>query len=156
MFERFAQNARTAVEDARDEAVRRGDSRIGSDHLLIALLRDAQLAEASGADAAAARAAASDLDRAALAAIGLDVGPLPEADPGTAGRRVRHLTTGAKAVLGQSLAKAGAEKSRTITPRHLLLAVLDRPAPDPAAALLAALSIDAPALRARLATDAAR
>ena len=38
MFERFARAARTAVEDARYEAERRGDRRIGSDHLLLALL----------------------------------------------------------------------------------------------------------------------
>ncbi|HWT33372.1 MAG TPA: Clp protease N-terminal domain-containing protein [Microbacterium sp.] len=150
MFERFTQDARTAVEDARNEAERRGDSRIGSEHLVIALLRNGYLAKLAGADAAGARDAADRLDRAALAAIGLDLGEFRPTEPGTGGRRVRHLTAGARSVLGQSLAKAGAEKSRTITPRHLMLALLDRPDPDPAAALLAALPIDAAALRARL------
>lgn len=150
MFERFAQDARAAVEVARAEAEHRGDARIGSDHLLIALLHDPALAEAAGADAAAARAAADRLDRAALAAIGLDLGGFRPADPGVAGRRIRHFTAGARSVIGRSLAKAGAEKSRTITSRHVMLAVLDRPDPDPAAALLAALRVDAAELRGRL------
>ena len=48
MFERFGGAARTAVEDARYEAERRGDRRIGSDHLLLALLRDDELAQLVG------------------------------------------------------------------------------------------------------------
>jgi hypothetical protein len=74
MFERFARAARTAVEDARYEAERRGDRRIGSDHLLLALLQDDELAQLVGVDAAAAHDAADQLDRTALAAIGLTLG----------------------------------------------------------------------------------
>ena len=68
MFERFARAARTAVEDARYEAERRGDRRIGSDHLLLALLQDDEIARLVGADAGAAHDAADQLDRTALAA----------------------------------------------------------------------------------------
>lgn len=153
MFERFAREARIAVEDARYEAERRGDRRIGSDHLLLALLQDDELAQLVGVDAAAAHDAADQLDRTALAAIGLTLEFQPTGRA-TLGRRVPLMTAGGKAVIQQALAKAAAEKARTITSRHLLLALLDRHEPDPAATLLAALSIDPPALRARLATTA--
>jgi ATP-dependent Clp protease ATP-binding subunit ClpA len=154
MFERFAGAARTAVEDARYEAGRRGDRRIGSDHLLLALLQDDELARLVGVDAAAAHAAADQLDRTALAAIGLTLGEFQPTGRAVLGRRVPLMTTGGKAVIQQALAKAAAEKARTITSRHLLLALLDRREPDPAAILLAALRIDQPALRARLAATA--
>ena len=55
MFERFAHTARTAVDCARHEAGRRGDRRVGTDHLLIALLQDAAVAQVTGVDALVAR-----------------------------------------------------------------------------------------------------
>ncbi|KHK95107.1 Clp protease [Microbacterium mangrovi] len=154
MFERFAQNARSAVEDARYEAERRGDARIGSEHLLIALLGDDTVAAASGVDAETARTAADRLDHEALVAVGLGTVEFRPLRPGRGGRRVRHFTAGARSVIAQSLSRATAEKSRTITVRHLMLSVLDRPAPDPAAAVWAALPVDTSAVRERL--DAAR
>ena len=149
MFERFAQSARTAVEEARNEAARRGDRRIGTEHLLLALLQDAELALIVGSNAAAAHHAADELDRRALAAIGLAV------DGFQPGRHIalgRHafMTSGAKTVLRQTLRHAAAEKARSITSRHILLALLDQSEPDPAAALLTALSVDLTALRQRL------
>ena len=154
MFEKFARAARTAVDGARHEAERRGDRRIGTDHLLIALLEDAAVARAAGIDAGDARRAAERLDREALAAIGIrltDWQPDRDAAPG---RRVLFMTAGAKAVIRRTLAVAQAEKARAITTRHLLLALLDQHQPDPATALLAALPIDQAALRLRLATAA--
>lgn len=150
MFERFTQSARSAVEDARFEAGRRGDRRIGTEHLLLAVLNDAGLAQAVGADAGAARTAADELDRRALAGIGFT---LQGAAPARAATVPRHmpLTPGAKDTLKRTLTHATAEKSKTITSRHMLLALLDRPDPDPAAALLAALSVDAEQVRQRLA-----
>jgi ATP-dependent Clp protease ATP-binding subunit ClpA len=154
MFERFAHAARTAVEDARFEAGRRGDRRIGSEHLLLALLQDDDLAQLVGVDAVAAHDAADQLDRTALAAIGLTLGEFQPTSRVALGRHASLMTSGAKAVIQQSLANAAAEKARTITSRHMLLALLDRPEPDPAATLLAALPIDQPALRSRLAAIA--
>jgi len=154
MFEKFARAARSAVDGARHEAERRGDRRIGTDHLLIALLEDAAVARAAGIDAGDARRAAERLDREALAAIGIrltDWQPDRDAAPG---RRVLFMTAGAKAVIRRTLAVAQAEKARAITTRHLLLALLDQHQPDPATALLAALPIDQAALRLRLATAA--
>ncbi|NNC13970.1 Clp protease [Planctomonas sp. JC2975] len=153
MFEQFAAQARKAVDDARLEASRRGDRRIGTEHLLAALLNDETLADAVGADAAAARAAADDLDRAALASIGLPFTDRLPAGRAALGRRV-PFTVGAKAVLQSAVTKAVSERSRRITTRHLFLAVLDRPAPDPAAALVRELGLDGPSVSARL--DAAR
>lgn len=152
MFEKFARAARTAVDGARHEAERRGDRRIGTDHLLIALLDDATVAQAAGVDARDARRAAERLDREALAAIGIrlaDWQPDREAAPG---KRVLFMTAGAKVVTRRTLAVAQAEKAPAITTRHLLLALLDQHEPDPGATLLAALPVDRVALRLRLAT----
>lgn len=149
MFERFTQSARAVVEDARYEAAHRGDRRIGSEHLLIAVLHDETLARVVGADAAAARDAADLLDRTALAAIGFDLGGAkPTGGPIPSSRLA--LTSGSKAVIQQTLANAATEKARRMTTRHILLALLDRRDPDPAAALFAALDVDQCDVRERL------
>ncbi|MCU1526401.1 MAG: Clp protease [Frondihabitans sp.] len=153
MFERFTPSARLAVEDAKYEAARRGDRRIGTEHLLLALLQEDELAQLVGADSEAAHDRADELDRAALAAIGVELGGYrPQGRASVS--RMAPFTSGAKALMGQALAKAAAEKAKSITSRHFLLALLDLQAPDPADALLAALAVDRPALRARL-TEAA-
>jgi hypothetical protein len=85
MFERFHQDARAAVVQARDEAIRAGQREIGTEHLLIALLDGPGLAAdaltAAGADAADLRARIphgeagqqEPLDGDALASIGIDL-----------------------------------------------------------------------------------
>ncbi len=153
MFERFAQSARAVIDDARYEAERRGDRRIGSDHLLLALVADDAMAQLVGVDAAAAREAADRLDRAALVAIGLTLGEFRPSGRSALSRQV-PLNSGAKRAIQQALANAAAEKARAITTRHLLLALLDRQEPDPAAVLLAELSVDRRLLRERLAAAA--
>ena len=135
----------------RYEAGRRGDRRIGTEHLLLALLHDEALAQLVGVDAMTAQDAADQLDRDALRAIGLSLGAFQPTARAAIGRGAPRLTPGAKTVIQRSLAVATAEKARAITSRHLLLALLERNEPDPAAALLAALRIDEPTLRARLA-----
>lgn len=149
MFERFAQSARAVVEDARYEAERRGDRRIGTEHLLLALLQDTMIARAVGADADEAREAADELDRKALAEVGIDVGSTPISGRAVLGKHV-PFTSAAKTVMRQTLAHATAEKARTITPQHMVQALLDRADPDPAAAILTALSVDRAAVRRRL------
>lgn len=151
MFERFSRSARTAVEDALFEAARRGDRRIGTEHLLLALLADDAVAELVGVDAAAAHEAVDRLDRSALAAVGITLGEFRHLAPARSARHNASMSAGAKTVLKQSLANAASEKARAITSRHILLAVLDRHEPDPAATLLAALLVDRAALRERLA-----
>lgn len=151
MFERLARSARTAVENARDEAERRGDRRIGTDHLLVALLHDDELAQIVGVDAGAAQEAADGLDRSALHAIGLTLGDVRPRGSAALGRHV-PLTSGAKTVLAGALAHTTAERARAITPRHLLLALCERHLPDPAVSLLDALAVDRAGVRERLAT----
>jgi ATP-dependent Clp protease ATP-binding subunit ClpA len=153
MFERFARTARVAVEDARYEAARRGDRRIGTEHLLLALLQDDELADLVGIDAEAAHDRADELDRAALAAIGVELGGYRPTGRAALSKSV-PFTTGAKALMGQALSKAAAEKAKTITSRHFMLAILDLEAQDPAAALLASLAVDPVTMRTRLASAA--
>ncbi|AMB57918.1 Clp protease N-terminal domain-containing protein [Microterricola viridarii] len=151
MFERFSRSARAAVEDAVYEAVRRGDRRVGTDHLLLALLADEELAKLVGVDAAAAQDAVDRLDRSALAAVGVSLGEFQHTPVARSARHSASMSAGAKSVLRRSLAAAVSETARAITSRHLLLALLERDAPDPAAALLAALPVDRATLRERVA-----
>jgi ATP-dependent Clp protease ATP-binding subunit ClpA len=150
MFERFARSTREIVWNAVEEAGRRGDRRVGTDHLLMALLNETDISRLVGADKTAAQAAATRLDQQSIAAIGLDLGDFEPAEcPRT--RTRPPFTPAAKAVLKQSLGNAVAGKSRRIAPTHLLLALLDRRQPDPAAALLAALAVNPEVIHRRLA-----
>lgn len=89
MFERFTRGARETVIVAQEQARRRGDLWVGTEHLLLALTRQpARLAEMFAdagitydvVDAAitAHIAATDDADRQALAAIGIDMDRVQE------------------------------------------------------------------------------
>ena len=107
------------------------------------------IASALGADAADADAAADAADREALAEIGVDVAayePLVHA----VGTPRPRFTAGGKVVMKRTLEYAVAERSRRMELRHLVLALLDRPEPDPAAALLSRLGVDATRARSAL------
>ncbi len=144
-----------AIKAAMDEARQRGDRRMGTEHLLLGLLRDPSgpPARALGVDARTARAALEALDQAALRAIGLDVGDTPLGGPrkhppipGTA------LTSSARAVINQAV-RATSRKSRDHTgPGQVLLELLEQRHPDPVAALIDRLGVDRAAVRARLET----
>ena len=142
MFERFASSTRAAVEHGVEEAGRRGDRRIGTEHLMLGILRDQDTAAVVGVTVADARSKADALDVKALEAIGLPVGDFR---PAVRPRNLKHtpFTSGAKAVLVRTLSFTTAERSRRIMPRHLLLALLEREQPDPAATLLAECGVDA-------------
>jgi hypothetical protein len=135
--------------DARDEAIRRGDRVIGTEHLVLALLADpaSPAAQALGCDLASARAALDALDSQALAAVG--VAPGITAGPVTVRTEGRlRLTPAAKTVITSI---RGARKDRGAGLGIVLNALLDLPRPDPAAELLAALGIDARPVRDRFA-----
>lgn len=135
---------------AAEEAGRRGDGRIGSEHLLLALLHgpDPLAAQVLAVDHARLRAARDGLDRDALAAVGVDIDELP---PHVAHGRARlPLTAGARAVLHRAVTAARAAGARRVTSWHLVLGVLERQPPDPAATLLAAAGVDPAAARRRL------
>jgi Clp amino terminal domain, pathogenicity island component len=89
---------RTLLADAGAEVARRGERRIGTDHLLLALLHDpgSPAAVALGVSLDEARAVADRLDLAALAAIGLVVGIQDLTAPVAFGRRLPPLTSGTR------------------------------------------------------------
>lgn len=130
------------------EAALRGDRRVGTDHLLLGLLHDPAIADAVGVDLETARSELRTLDRAALAALGI-TGPDLGGAVATSSRTTRQPTSGFRAVLPLAYTLAGGENSRRVTPRHLLLALLTRDEPDPAATLLASLGVQPAAVRAR-------
>ncbi len=133
--------------DARDEAVRRGDRTIGTEHLVLALLAApaSPAARALGCDLDSARRALDALDHQALAAIGIEPGITAGPVAARATGRLR-LTPAAKAVL---TGIRDARKSRGAGLGIVLSALLGLPRPDPAAELLAALGVDAQAARER-------
>ena len=97
-----------------------------------------------------ARAASDALDRAALAAIGIQVRILGGGPPASFGRRFPPLTSGARAVFKRAIDEARPSRSGRIDTSHFLLALLSRQRPDPAAELLDALGVDPAAARKRL------
>jgi ATP-dependent Clp protease ATP-binding subunit ClpA len=165
MFERFTRDARAVVSDAVGEAQRRRDRHVGTEHLLLGVIASANpvtapVLDAAGIDLQQARQALDAGDIAALAAVGVDVRAMQASAPDpdwrrSFGRRRRspgHLpfTGGAKQTLEQALRHAVRRSDRHIGTEHMLLALTDRPAPDAAHHLLAALDVDVVALRAAL------
>jgi hypothetical protein len=148
---------------AREEARRRGDHTVGTEHLLVALLSDPAIASAVGTDAAHARAVLDELDNEALVAIGMDappeVPPLRAEDPRTVPARptirmVLHkhlrLTPCARRVLSES--SRGMRRGHSHPgPQHVLAGILELQAPDPATELLAKLDAHPGTVRERLA-----
>lgn len=159
MLNRFSKSARAAVEAAMEEAGRRGDSRVGTEHLLLGLLHEAHSAavRSVGVDLETARAALQGMDVDALAAVGLDLGSgaesllRPEQAPA---RGHRPFTSAAKAALVRTLVEAKRRRDRRLEPVHMLLALLDGEPRDPVRQLLERLGVDASVVRARL-SDAA-
>ena len=153
MITRLSVDARKVVlTSAAEEARLRGDRRLGTDHLLLGLLHDESTAEAKalGTDLVSAREACDALDRAALAAVGVDVVHLGDPPPPVYARRLLPLTSGARAVIKAALDETRHTGSERIETRQFLLALLGRESPDPAAELLRALGVDRSQVRDRL------
>jgi len=138
---------------ATEEARRRGDRRLGTEHLVLGLLHDggSEAARALGVPLADARAKSGALDLAALAAVGVEVEPLGQGTASSSARRLLPLSSGARAALKRATAEARACRSERVDATHLLLALLARQRPDPAAELLGALGVDPAQVRKRLA-----
>jgi hypothetical protein len=126
--------------DAREEARRRGDRKVGTEHLILGLLRQPVLAQALGSDLQTARDALDAMDHDALAAVGIGAAfnapPIPIDEPI---KRPSRPTL--KAVL---------RSAHHDGPQQVLLTVLELKPPDPAAELIAALGVDRAAARQRL------
>jgi ATP-dependent Clp protease ATP-binding subunit ClpA len=154
MPKRLSADARKLVlTSATEEARRRGDRRLGTDHLLLGMLHEeaSPAAQALGVSLGDARAASDALDRAALAAAGIQVKALGEGPPAPFGRRLPPLTSGARVVVKRAIDEARPARSGRIDTTHFLLALLSLQRPDPAAELLGALQVDPAAVRRRLA-----
>jgi hypothetical protein len=131
----------SVVTAALEESRRRGDRRLGTEHLLLGLLHDDGCARTLGLDVAAARAALDRLDREALAALGIDVEGLRRQDPvprKKAKLTLGALTSNARAVVNEAI--RGVPRRRD--PAELLRVLLSVTPPDPAADLFAALGVD--------------
>jgi ATP-dependent Clp protease ATP-binding subunit ClpA len=133
--------------DASAEAKRRGDRRVSTEHILLAMLVNphARTARALGVDLATARAALQRLDREALAAVGIDVSYEGPVFPGREKERL-PLTPAAKATFA---GLGGAARGERLS-INVLLALLETTGPDPAAELLDALSVDRSHVRRQL------
>jgi ATP-dependent Clp protease ATP-binding subunit ClpA len=170
MFERFAETARQAVIDARQEAAWAGQDRIRSEHVLLGLLREpgpaADALTAAGVDAEVLRARLPrgdheirvGLDADALSTLGIDLDAVRRAadaafGPGALDRaRVPgssrlQLAPDARQTLAAALREAVHRSHREITSGHLLLGILDQKR-NGALTLLTGTGTDVAALRA--------
>jgi len=143
--------------EAREEARRLGDRRVGTDHLLLGLLHDPSIASAFDVSPERAREAIASLDRRALSSIGVDVAfEAPALPPGPMPPRptIKAVFTGRLPLTPEAKACLRAvrppRRREGFTPELIALPILDTRPPDPGAALLDALEVDRPAVRARL------
>jgi Clp amino terminal domain, pathogenicity island component len=138
-----------------------GDRRIGTEHLLVALLEEPDVAAAMACGPQQARAALHELDRAALARLGIEppAGAAPQPPPALdlptrpSIREVFHrhlrLTPVAKRALSESSRNLRRGRPHP-GPGHVMAALLELPRPDPAAELFDTLGIDIVSARERL------
>jgi ATP-dependent Clp protease ATP-binding subunit ClpA len=134
--------------DAIALAVARGDRSVNSEHLALALLVDPEsvTARALGVSLTTAQEALETLDRQALASVGID-GVFPAPVPAPRRQRRLRLTPAAFAVFTTLRKHANGER---LGAQHVLLALLARQRPDPAAELFDALGVDRAEVRRRL------
>jgi ATP-dependent Clp protease ATP-binding subunit ClpA len=134
--------------DAAEEARRRGDRRVSTEYVALALLTDADsvTAQALGVSLDTARMTLQELDRNALASLGIEAsfdGPFVR---GRKKERLR-LTPAAREVFTGLRREADGAR---LSIKHVLLALLRRERPDPAAELFDALGVDRAAVPERL------
>ena len=154
MGKRHAGDAmRRVLNSATEEARRRGDRRLGTDHLLLGLLHeeDSPAARALGVSLEAGRAASDSLDVAALAAVGVGVQALGQARQVAPAHRIPPLSTGVRAVLKRVIDEAQPRRTGRLDSGHFLRALLSLSPPDPSAELLHALGVDPAQVRDHLA-----
>lgn len=143
---------------AREEARRRGDRRVGTEHLVLALMREPEISAALDADVSQGREAIRAIDRDALAAIGigaeLDAPEIPTGE--TAARpTVRAVLQGRLPMTpaaASALRNSGKDmrRGRKTPPARVLVELLELGPPDPAAELFAELGVDRAEVKQRL------
>ena len=145
---------------ASEEARRRGDRRVGTDHVLLALFEDPSIEVVLGVSLQQARQALESLDHEALAALGLGSGTDAPSLPMRAVPKKPTLldimqkdrlrmTPAAKKVLEAAYKPKGHRKLQVTGP-EVLTQILALQPPDPAAVLLGALGVDTSEVRRRL------
>ncbi|WP_242887377.1 Clp protease N-terminal domain-containing protein [Actinomadura litoris] len=173
MLERFTKDARQVVTDTQVQARELGHRRVGTEHLLLALLTGGGAAAETlgrhGLDAAdlrarIVRAAEEPLDPEALRAIGIDLDAVRQATEETFGAGALDVPAGAgrprgvlrghipftpeaKKSLELGLRQAIRLKQKHIAPGHLLLGLLHDES-FPSARLLVGAGVDLGELRA--------
>ena len=146
---------------ASEEARRRGDRRVGTDHVLLGLLEHPSVEVVLGVSLQHARQALESLDQEALAALGMGSGtdapslPMRAVPKKPSFRDVMtkdrvRMTPAAKKVLEEAV-KPNRRKTQ-VTAQQVLAQLLLLQPPDPAAALLGALGVDPSDVRRRLDT----
>jgi hypothetical protein len=146
---------------AGEEARRRGDRRIGTDHVLLALWEAPSIEVVLGVSLQQARQALESLDHEALGALGMgsgtDAPPLPmRAVPkkptlwDIMQKDRLRMTPAAKKVLEE--ASKPNRRRLQITAQQVLAQILTLQPPDPAAVLLGALGVNTSEVRGRLDT----
>jgi ATP-dependent Clp protease ATP-binding subunit ClpA len=150
VFERFTKDARLVVTHAVEEAESRGDTRIGTEHLLIGVARSPSL-ESLMPDVESLRAELDRMDREALASVGLDPELIELAGPARH-RKTAHIpfTSGAKDILKGALRAALDLGHRHIGVEHIAIALTAIEGPDRATGMLHGLDLDPEAVRAVL------
>jgi ATP-dependent Clp protease ATP-binding subunit ClpA len=151
VFERFTREARNIVTSAIDEAARRGDSRIGTEHVLISMA-GAQSLAGIFPEPDQLRRQLDRLDEEALRSVGLDPGLLAVDHTPRPGLGKRHIpfTGAAKDLLKGALKEALALGHRHIGAAHLALALTTANHPDRALATLESLGLSPDAVRSSL------
>ncbi len=152
--------------DAREEARRRGDRKVGTEHLILGLLHEPVPAQALGCDLQTARDALDAMDHDALAAIGIGAAfnapPIPIDEPIRRSARAAFkaalrdrspMTPAAKTAMEDAYKET--RRGHGAGPQQVLLTLLELKPPDPAAELLAALGVDRAAARQRLGMERA-
>lgn len=157
MFERFQAQAVRAVHVGVEEAERRGDPMIGSEHLLVGASNSPygeRLLSRFGITADQIRESLAERDKDALTAVGVSLPDhLVPIGGGLVGRRHRRFTRGAKNILKEALREAIDLGHRRIGVEHLLLAFSYAQPNDEAIHLLTRLDIDPGALRRAVMED---
>lgn len=144
---------------ASEEARRRGDRRVGTDHLLLALFDDPSIEGVMGVNLEQARQALESLDHDALGTLGLGSGTdVPSLPMRAVPKKPRlrdvalkdrlRLTPAAKKVL-QDAVKPNRRKTQ-VTAAQILAQLLMLQPPDPAAELLGALGVNRSEVLGRL------
>lgn len=143
-----------------EEARCRGDRRVGTEHLVVALLADHEIVAVLGVTGDEARARLDELDGRAIEAVGVRASaldapyltPRPLPPRPTLAAVVRHrmpLTPVAKAARQE--AGRPIRRGQRITAPQVLSVRLERRPPDPGAVLLGAFGVDGAEARNRLA-----